>query len=179
MSWLKFSEIIKSMGDVNITDAKECNLILELVWDSYFDVDAIKFHQKSPNKSTYNLCMRLRDFATVVEADSATRAGDIGRLILMWKKWAIMAQGLPGLSHYSLHLPHIILLLEQDLPFELACVIKHTLLIPSNERVGHCLAVDEYLEVHNYWLKYFYNNSVSPACFSNPSVERIVLIIYF
>jgi hypothetical protein len=102
----------------------------------------------------------LRDLATVVEADHAMRAGDIGRLMSMWKRWSIFAQGINGLSHYALHLPWYILILEEYLPKKLAKVIKHSLLIPSSGREGHWVAKDFFLEVQNYWLKYFYNNSV-------------------
>ncbi|POW16051.1 hypothetical protein PSTT_01570 [Puccinia striiformis] len=35
-----------------------------------------------------NLLLRLRDFASIVECDRAMRAGDIGRVINMWNRWA-------------------------------------------------------------------------------------------
>lgn len=111
--------------------------------------------------------LRLRDFATVVEAHEATRAGDIGRLMLMWKQWAIMAQGMKGLSHYSRHIPRIVLLLEEDLPKDLARAIKHSLLIPSNKRPDHWLPIDEYLEISIFYLKRVYNNTVSPISSSD------------
>lgn len=72
-----------------------------------------------------------------------------------------MAQGISGLSHYAIHLPRFITILEKNLPKTLAKAIKHSLLIPSAGRGGHWVAKDFYLEIQNFWLKYFYNHSVS------------------
>lgn len=127
----------------------------------YFDSNALETARESSNHTQYNMCLRLRDFATVVEAHAASRAGDIGRLMAMWKRWAVMAQGLPGLSHYSRHIPRLVLLLEEDLPKSVAHAIKHSLLIPSNERENHWLAIDEYMEIHICWLKHHYDTTVS------------------
>jgi hypothetical protein len=44
------------------------------------------------------------------------KAGDPGRLMYMWKRWAVMGQGMPKLPHYSKHLPKLILMLEEVLP---------------------------------------------------------------
>lgn len=140
-------KVIETEKDLDLTKATGCNQLLDIVWNRYFDASAIERARQSSDHIHYNFLMRLRDFASVVEAHDSTRAGDIGRLMAMWKRWSVMAQGLPGLSHYARHIPRIVLLLEQDLPKGLAKVIKHSLLIPSNEREGHWMAIDEYLEV--------------------------------
>lgn len=88
------------------------------------------------------------------------RQGDVGCLMLMWKRWSVMAQGIKGLSHYSLHLPRTVLLLEKYLPHGLSQIIKHSLLVCPSGREGHFVAKDFFLEIQNYWLKFFYNNSV-------------------
>lgn len=154
-------ETINRDRTVDLTKPEDCNRVFEKVWARYFDASALQQAQDARNGTQYNFLLRLKDFATVVEAHEAKRDGDIGRLIWMWKRWSLMAQGLPGLSHYSRHLPRMVLLLEQDLPAPLARAIKHSMLIPSNQRAGHWLATDEYLEVHNCWLKHIYNNTVS------------------
>lgn len=149
------------MGKVDLTKEAECNRVFDEVWNQYFDSTAVESARVNVEHTQYNLMVRLRDFATVVEAHNATRAGDIGRLMEMWKMWAIMSQGIPGLSHYAKHIPRLVLLLEVDLPRDLAHAIKHSLLIPSNEREDHWMAIDEYMEVHICWLKSHYNNTVS------------------
>lgn len=42
----------------------------------------------------HNMKWRIQDFASLVEADMAMREGDVGRMMLMWKRWAILAQGM-------------------------------------------------------------------------------------
>lgn len=141
----------------------ETETLEELVNDCYqlfFTQQSISVSEKSGNTTAYNFRLRLRDLATVVEADNAQRAGDIGRLLLMWKRWSVMAQGTTGLSHYSKHLPRLVVLLTETLPSGLSHVIKHSMLLPTGNRDGHFVPKDFYLEQMNYLLKYFYNNSV-------------------
>jgi hypothetical protein len=161
------SEVIKSLTNIDLTKKTDCDKVFDLVWTRYFSESAIEDARQSSNHTSYNLCLRLRDFATVVEAHDSTRAGDIGRLIDVWKRWSVMAQGLPGLSHYGRHIPRIVMLLEEDLPKSLAHAIKHSLLIPSNEREDHWLALDKYLEINIGWLKDHYNNTVRVTYNSN------------
>lgn len=149
------------MKGLDLSKEEDFEKLLNEVWCQYFDTKAIAAALKKKEHTRYNLLMRLHDFATIVEAHEATRAGDIGRLMNMWKRWAIMAQGIPGLPHYSRHIPRIVLLLEEDLPTSLAHAIKHSILIPSNEREDHWLPIDEYQEVHICWLKDVYDNTVS------------------
>lgn len=111
----------------------------------------------------YNLRLILHDFSSVVKGDCAMRQGDTGQVVSIWKLWSLMAQGIAGLSHYGLHLPQLILLLEEDLPKPLAHAIKHSMLVPASGRAGHFVAKDFYLEIQNYWLRDFYNHS---ACIS-------------
>jgi hypothetical protein len=70
-----------------------------------------------------------------------------------------MGQGLKKLAHYSRHLPHLILLLKVILPKSLVQVIENTILLCPSGREGHFVATDFYMEVQNFWLKYFYNHS--------------------
>jgi hypothetical protein len=77
----------------------------------------------------------------------------------MWKQWSLMGQGLKKLVHYSRHLLQLILLLEVILPPSLAKVVESTLLLCPSGREDHFVATDFYLEVQNFWLKYFYNHS--------------------
>lgn len=94
------------------------------------------------------------------------RAGENGRVLLMWKRWAVMAHEVKGLSHHAIHLPRFILILERYLPPSIAKAIGQSLLIPTGGQDGHRVAKDFYLEVQNYWLKYFYNNPVSHLRFT-------------
>jgi hypothetical protein len=45
-----------------------------------------------------NFLIRLQEFSTVVEANRAMKAGNIGRLMNVWKMWLVMSQGLKGLN---------------------------------------------------------------------------------
>lgn len=155
--------MVTDLQEVNYESHEDCEKVVEECWLRYFEGDALERAKSTESWTLHNLQLRLRDFATIVEAESATRAGDIGRLINMWKRWVFVAHGVKGLSHYALHIPRMILLLEEDLPVALAVAIKHTLLIPSSGRTDHCMSFDEYLEVYNYWLKHCYNSSV---CYS-------------
>lgn len=137
--------------------------VIDKCYEKYLSHDALKESKKNQDWTIYNMQLRLRDFASIVEADNAMRDGDIGRVMRMWKRWAIMAQGLSGLSHYAIHLPRFITILEKNLPKNLAKAIKHSLLIPSAGRSGHWVAKDFYLEIQNFWLKYFYNHAVGSS----------------
>ncbi|OAV88474.1 hypothetical protein PTTG_29018 [Puccinia triticina 1-1 BBBD Race 1] len=99
------------------------------------------------------------DFATIVEANSAMKDGDYGRLMFMWQRWAVMSQGIGGMPHYSKHLPKLIVLLNHILPESLSQLVLNTLLLSPKGKPGHFMATDFYLEVQNYWLKYFFNHS--------------------
>ncbi|KAA1121213.1 hypothetical protein PGTUg99_025333 [Puccinia graminis f. sp. tritici] len=106
-----------------------------------------------------NLLLRLRDFATILEAQRAMKDGDYGRLMYMWERWAVMTQGLGKMPHYSRHLPKLIVQLKHVLPHAISQLVLNTLLISPTGKAGHFVATDQYLEVLNYWLKYFFNHS--------------------
>jgi hypothetical protein len=103
--------------------------------------------------------MLLHDFSTVVEAKRSMKAGDVGRLMLIWKKWSIMCQSLNGLTHYATYLPRTVLLLDCILPVSMRRYLRHNLLISPSGRPGHFFAKDFWLEIQNYWLKFFFNKS--------------------
>ncbi|PLW41572.1 hypothetical protein PCANC_17426 [Puccinia coronata f. sp. avenae] len=106
-----------------------------------------------------NLILRLSDFATIVEGNLAMKCGDIGRVMNIWKRWAIIAQGIKKLTQYSIQLPRMIILLNYALPDGLSQVIKHSLLVAPNAGRKHYLPKDQYLEMKNYWLKHFFNDT--------------------
>jgi hypothetical protein len=85
--------------------------------------------------------------------------GDYGRLMFMWQRWAVMTQGLGNMPHYSKHLPKLIVLLYHVLPKPLSSIILNTLLLSPSGKLGHFMATDLYLELQNYWLKFFFNHS--------------------
>lgn len=135
--------------------------LIDKCYNEFCSPESLRSCESKGDKVGYNLRLRTRDFATVVEADRATHAGDIGRLTIIWKKWALMAHCLKGLPRYALHLTRFLVLVEQDLPPELAKVILHSMLIPSVHRPGHFVGNDLWLEHQNFWLKHFFNQTVS------------------
>ncbi|PLW28881.1 hypothetical protein PCANC_23675 [Puccinia coronata f. sp. avenae] len=133
--------------------------IVDQTYDHFLSGEALQTAVENKQTKLINLLLRLRDFATVVEVNWASKEGDTGRLLFMWKRWSVMGQGLKKLVHYSRHLPQLILLLEVILPPSLAKVVESTLLLCPSGREDHFVATDFYLEVQNFWLKYFYNHS--------------------
>lgn len=142
-------------------DAKTIKWMVDECFEEFFTATSLQKVKASRNWHAYNLCLRLHDFTSIIEGEDAMRVWDIGRVILMWKRWSLMAQGMKGLSHYALHLPRLVLLLEKGLPPELSNLIKQSLLIPASGRPGHFVAKDFFLKIQNDWLKYFYNHLVS------------------
>lgn len=135
--------------------------VVDQTYESYFSGSVLDIARESANQSRLQFLLRLQDFGTVIEAKRAMSEGDIGRLIRMWKKWSVMIQGMEGLTHYSNYLPRLIFLLQDTLPEHLRKIITESLLISPSGRPGHFVAKDFFLEVMNYWIKFFYNNSVS------------------
>lgn len=142
-------------------DLDQFDSLVKATYVDYMSGTALANARDSKDGRRAQVILRLRDFATVVEAQRAMSAGDIGRLMDIWKRWSVMVQGVVGLTHYSNYLPRLIRLLTTVLPAELSRVIRHSLLLSPSGRKGHFVAKDFFLEVQNYWLKYFYNNSVS------------------
>ncbi|KAA1089735.1 hypothetical protein PGT21_028386 [Puccinia graminis f. sp. tritici] len=140
--------------ELKVLPSDEWNGIVETCYNRFCSPDARRKAKSFPQLN--NLLVRLQDFSTVIEANRAMKAGDIGRLINIWKMWAFMTQSLPGLTHYSAYLPRLILLLTKVLPSSLAKLIRHTLLVSPSGRPNHFVAKDFFLENFNYWLKYFY-----------------------
>ncbi|PLW43781.1 hypothetical protein PCASD_09400 [Puccinia coronata f. sp. avenae] len=106
----------------------------------------------------HNTLVQLRDFSTVVEARRSMQAGDVGRLLLVWKKWCLMTQALSGCTNYSSYLPRQVLLLTQ-LPPDLAKFLRQNLLITPTGQPNHFQPKDFWLEIQNFWLKVFYNKT--------------------
>ncbi|EFP76489.2 uncharacterized protein PGTG_02930 [Puccinia graminis f. sp. tritici CRL 75-36-700-3] len=107
----------------------------------------------------HNTLVMLHDFSSVVEASRSMKAGDIGRLLIVWKKWCLMSQSLSGMTNYSSYLPRMVLLLTVILPVSMQKFMQHNLLFSPSGRKNHFVAKDYHLETFNAWLKFFYNNT--------------------
>ncbi|KAH9818850.1 hypothetical protein DFH28DRAFT_1123196 [Melampsora americana] len=84
-------------------DPVECNEpgvahAIDECYEAYFTVKPIENASKNGEWTLYNLRLQLRVFATIVEGYHAMQVGDIGCVLLMWKRWAVMAHGVKGLS---------------------------------------------------------------------------------
>ncbi|POW04996.1 hypothetical protein PSTT_10002 [Puccinia striiformis] len=155
--------------ELPLWDDSRAQTVIDQCYERLFSPKARRAAEKeatkkdSPNPKLANLLLRLHDFATVIEADRAMKAGDIGRLLNMWRMWSVMAQGIKGLNKYAIHLPRMLILLTDVLPPGLQKVLQHSMLITPSGRAGHFVGKDFFLEVHlevqNCWLKYVYNNS--------------------
>ncbi|EFP90944.2 uncharacterized protein PGTG_17216 [Puccinia graminis f. sp. tritici CRL 75-36-700-3] len=138
---------------------KRWNEIIEQFYVEFCTGEAREQAAKRESPKLNNVLLRLHEFSTVVEANRAMRAGDIGRLLNVWKMWAVMSQGLRGLTNYSAYLPRLVLLLTEILPPDLAKLFRHSLLFSPSGREGHFVSKDSYLEMQNYWLKFLFNQT--------------------
>ncbi|KAI7934515.1 hypothetical protein MJO28_016942 [Puccinia striiformis f. sp. tritici] len=151
--------------ELPLWDDSRAQTVIDQCYERLFSPKARRAAEKeatkkdSPNPKLANSLLRLHDFATVIEADRAMKAGDIGRLLNMWRMWSVMAQGIKGLNKYAIHLPRMLILLTDVLPPGLQKVLQHSMLITPSGRAGHFVGKDFFLEVQNCWLKYVYNNS--------------------
>ncbi|OAV90350.1 hypothetical protein PTTG_28351 [Puccinia triticina 1-1 BBBD Race 1] len=107
----------------------------------------------------HNTLVMLHDFSSVVEASQAMKAADVGRLMIVWKKWCFMTRSLLGSTNYSSYLPRMVLVLTVILPAALRKYLQHNLLFSPTGREDHFFAKDFWLEIQNSRLKYFYNNT--------------------
>jgi hypothetical protein len=103
--------------------SQEISDIVEDTYIKFFSAKSKSAAAGKPSAKLSNLLLRLADFSTIVEADSAMKAGDIGRVMNVWKRWSIIAQGVKTLTQYSVHLPRMIILLNHVLPPGLRKVI--------------------------------------------------------
>ncbi|KAA1130849.1 hypothetical protein PGTUg99_026233 [Puccinia graminis f. sp. tritici] len=135
------------------------NQVVEDCYAEFFSPNARRNVSKERSPKLHSFLFRLHDFATVVEANRATKAGDIGRLLSIWKTWSLMSQALPSLVNYRSYLPRMVLLLNHVLPPDLSKLVRHNLLVSPTGRENHFVPKDYFLENQNYWLKFLFNRS--------------------
>ncbi|OAV95559.1 hypothetical protein PTTG_08781 [Puccinia triticina 1-1 BBBD Race 1] len=142
-----------------LMEAKDIMSIIDSVYNKYLSPLALSKAKDPKAPCLANMLLRLWDFSTIVECNRAMKAGDIGRVLNIYKQWSVMALGIHGLTNYAIDLPRMYLLLTKVLPPGLRLVLKHSLLISPTGRPNHFVAKDFYLENQNFFLKYFYNNT--------------------
>ena len=84
-----------------------------------------------------------------------------------WRRWvssenlaAVVGQVIKGLPKYGTHLPWRYLWLTAVLPaLGLRKILCHSMFFSPKGYHGHFVAKDFFLEIQNYWLKYFYNHN--------------------
>ena len=92
----------KQLGTVPIVlPTDEWNSIIDRCYDLYCSADARKLASTRASPKLHNLLVQLHDFSSVVEAKRSMKAGDIGRLLIVWKKWCIMSQSMKKITNYS------------------------------------------------------------------------------
>jgi hypothetical protein len=112
---------------------------------------------KEKSSRLHNVLVCLHGFSTIVEGNNAMKAGDIGRLMNIWKMWAVMSQSIDSLKHYSAYLPRLIFLLTKALSPSQSKLMRHNILMSPSGRSDHYMAKDHFMEHQNYWLKHFFN----------------------
>jgi hypothetical protein len=151
-------------------DSSHWNQIIKTFYNKYFTGEAhinayekccIEKSEKTPKASPQlsNTLIQLQEFSTVVEANQAMKAGNIGSLLNIWKLWLVLSQGLKGLHNYLSYLPHTILLFDEVLNPSQSKLFRHLLLFSPSGKDNHYMFKDGYLKVQNYWLKHVYSQS--------------------
>ena len=136
------------------------NRIIDQCYNQFFTPQAQALAARNQTSARLsNTLIMMHDFSTFAEAKRSMSAGDVGRLMIIWKKWSVMSQSLPGITNYSSYLPRMVLLLTVILPPSLSKYLRHNLLISPSGRENHFVAKDYWLEIQNYWIKFFYNNN--------------------
>ena len=150
----------KTGSERQIISNSQWNNIIEVCYSQFFSPQARAEAAKHKSSSRLsNTLIMLHDFSTIVEAKRSMSAGDVGRLMIVWKKWSLMSQSLPGITNYSSYLPRLVLLLTVILPPSLRKYLRHNLPISPSGRKNHFVSKDFWLEIQNYWIKYFYNHN--------------------
>jgi hypothetical protein len=103
----------------------------------------------------HNVLVCLHNSSTIVEGNNSMKAGDIGRLMNVWKMWAVMSQSIDSLKHYSV--PRLIFLLTKALSPLQSNLMCHNILMLTSGRSDHYMAKDHFMEHQDYWLKHFFN----------------------
>jgi hypothetical protein len=150
----------ENIGEKLVTlPTEQWNEIVNECYCRFCSPEACRDAAQESNPKLNNTLIMLHDFSSVVEAKRSMKAGDIGRLINVWKKWCLMTQGLKGLTNYSSNLPRLVLLLTEVLSPDLRKYLSHNLLMSPTGRPNHFVGKDHWLECQNYWLKYVYNHT--------------------
>ncbi|PLW57432.1 hypothetical protein PCANC_01769 [Puccinia coronata f. sp. avenae] len=95
-------------GDSNalpVIETEEWNSIVEDCYTQFCTGQARKEAKARDCSRLHNTLVMLHNFSTVVEAKRSMRDGDVGRLMIIWSKWSLMTQALPGITNYSTYLP--------------------------------------------------------------------------
>ncbi|PLW24045.1 hypothetical protein PCASD_14505 [Puccinia coronata f. sp. avenae] len=103
--------IILNPDDPPTIKTTDRNAIVKDCYQKFCTGTAQKEAKDQTCPKLYNTLMMLHDFSTVVEAKRSMKAGDVGRLMIVWSKWCLMTQALPGITNYSSYLPRMVLLL--------------------------------------------------------------------
>ncbi|KAI7942010.1 hypothetical protein MJO28_012037 [Puccinia striiformis f. sp. tritici] len=69
---------------------------IEKTYEQFFTATAQETASNRTSPKLSNLMLRLSNFATIVEGNTAMKCGDIGRLMNVWKRWSVMAQAPSG-----------------------------------------------------------------------------------
>ncbi|OAV96595.1 hypothetical protein PTTG_26274 [Puccinia triticina 1-1 BBBD Race 1] len=138
---------------------EDWNALINKCYNMFFSSEARRTAAARKCPKLHNTLVMLHDFSSVVEASRAMKAGDVRRLMIVWKKWCFMTRSLSGSTNYSSYLPRMVLVLTVILPAALRKYLQDNLLFSPTGRKDHFVAKDFWLEIQNSRLKYFYNNT--------------------
>jgi hypothetical protein len=173
----------KQLGEEkHVIPTNKWNKIFNQCYETYCTASARKAAESRDCPKLHNTLVQLHDFSSVVEAKRIMKAGDVGRLMIVWKKWCVMAQSIKKITNYSSYLPRTVILLSGGLNPSLSKYLRHNLLISPTGRDNHFVAKEFWLEIQNYWIKYFYNKSgigTQIDCLQDIFSPNIILVSKF
>jgi hypothetical protein len=150
----------KQLGEEKpLIPTNKWNELVNQFYEKYCTAHAQKAAKSRVCPKLHNMLVQLHDFSSVFEAKRSMKAGDVGRIMIVWKKWCVMAQSIKKITNYSSYLPRMVILLLGGLNPSLSNYLWHNLLISPTGRANHFVGKDFWLEIQNYYLKYFYNKS--------------------
>ncbi|OAV86711.1 hypothetical protein PTTG_29762 [Puccinia triticina 1-1 BBBD Race 1] len=95
----KHDEVINE--ELSVIPTAKWNEVVEQCYLRFCTHDARRRAKSSPQ--LFNLLNRMRDFSTVIEARRSMKAGDVGRLINIWKMWSYTLLGISPQTHIASH----------------------------------------------------------------------------
>jgi hypothetical protein len=72
--------------------SKDILVIIESVYNKFLSPEVLSKAKNPKAPCLENMLLCLQDFSSIVECNFGMEAGDIGRVLNIWRRWSVMAQ---------------------------------------------------------------------------------------